>query len=361
MEFAVGHELNHPEYGPGIVSFVGDDYIGIEFGDGNEALLRREALADALSEGKVKSSQSALVESAPPRPPSTFVNESDDAQHFMGSHWDPFVDDANEILGRLPTIVNQAKLVSGYDDSRQALHQDHQDWMQGSCLAWPDVSRGVMAVIAHSKNSNELFSLFPFFARGSRVKLRLEQVTVWKKGVEAQIDAEWSEAPVTFFDSHFVVNRSWYQAGKYYEFVLIGIAYSAGVATVGEIPYTPNPDQVAWQRTLAEKRGEAPPEVPETISLAGMSMFLPVEEWDVDDYQFRGRVKHVEPFEDVLGQDGWCVTVPVMRFGDEDADLCILITRRVWLSDEPPVVGQDIDGRLWLQGRLSSVLDDKPS
>lgn len=41
-----------------------------------------------------------------------------------------------------------------------------------------------------------------------------------------------------------------------------------------------------------------------------------------------------------------------MRFGDEDGDLDILITRRAWQGDAPPRVGQDIEGQLWLQGRL---------
>jgi hypothetical protein len=41
-----------------------------------------------------------------------------------------------------------------------------------------------------------------------------------------------------------------------------------------------------------------------------------------------------------------------MRFGDEDADLDILITRPAWTGDARPQVGQDIEGRLWLQGHL---------
>lgn len=32
--------------------------------------------------------------------------------------------------------------------------------------------------------------------------------------------------------------------------------------------------------------------------------------------------------------------------------LDILITRRAWTGEAPPQVGQDIEGRLWLQGYL---------
>ena len=81
-------------------------------------------------------------------------------------------------------------------------------------------------------------------------------------------------------------------------------------------------------------------------------MFLPIGEWDVDDYSFHAPVKSVEEFKDWLGQNGWRVRATVMRFGNEDADLDIVITRRAWSGEAPPQVGQDIEGRLWLQGYL---------
>jgi hypothetical protein len=40
------------------------------------------------------------------------------------------------------------------------------------------------------------------------------------------------------------------------------------------------------------------------------------------------------------------------KYGDEDHDLDIVITRCAWSGEEQPQVGQDIEGRLWLQGYL---------
>ena len=57
----------------------------------------------------------------------------------------------------------------------------------------------------------------------------------------------------------------------------------------------------------------------------------------------------------VLGQDAWLVRATVMRLSDylsEDVDLDILITPKAWRGSEPPRIGEDIQGRLWLQGRL---------
>jgi hypothetical protein len=83
-----------------------------------------------------------------------------------------------------------------------------------------------------------------------------------------------------------------------------------------------------------------------------MSVFHRIPEWDVDDYGFRGPVLRVKPVREILGQEGWLVRVRVMRFDGFDAELDILITRRVWLGSEAPAVGQDIEGQIWLQGRL---------
>lgn len=100
------------------------------------------------------------------------------------------------------------------------------------------------------------------------------------------------------------------------------------------------------------KEGEEPHETACTVSMDGAAMFLPVSGWDVDDYSFHAPVKSVTEFKDCLGQDGWRVRATVMRFGDEDADLDILITQKAWSGEAPPRVGQDIEGRLWLQGYL---------
>ena len=79
---------------------------------------------------------------------------------------------------------------------------------------------------------------------------------------------------------------------------------------------------------------------------------MPVEDWDRDDYWFRGPVRSVKAFDDWLGQSGWRVRVCVMQMDTEDAELDVFVTSRSWSGDEPPQVGEDMEGALWLQGRL---------
>jgi len=107
-------------------------------------------------------------------------------------------------------------------------------------------------------------------------------------------------------------------------------------------------------RKAAVESGDDPAAVANRISFKGAAIFLPVEGWDRDEYQFRGAIKEVKPFP-MLGQDGWLVTVCVMRYLDEsdrELDLRVLVTPRVWKESRPPRVGEDVHGTLWLQGYL---------
>lgn len=56
----------------------------------------------------------------------------------------------------------------------------------------------------------------------------------------------------------------------------------------------------------------------------------------------------------MLGQRAWRVRATVLRSleTDEDIDLDILVTEKVWGNEMPPMVGGDMEGHLWLQGYL---------
>jgi hypothetical protein len=196
--------------------------------------------------------------------------------------------------------------------------------------------------------------MFPFYPGGTSHTLTLLDVSVWDNGVEAQICASLGDPDITFYDAHYLLNRGWYERGREYEFILTGIAYNAGPAQTTEMPYTPNPDQIAWEAVLAQERGEEPRETPATIRLDGAAFFLAISEWDVDDYSFRGPVQDVKPFADFLGQNGWLVTATIFHL-EEDVNLNIVITNQAWQGDAPPQIGMDIEGRLWLQGYLKDT------
>lgn len=344
----VGSRIEHGQEGAGTVTYVGADFIGIAFDKSGEALIRRDVLE------KEQPAEAAAVETPRedlPWPESTFVAESVDARHYLGSHWEPFAEDSTGIMKGLPDILGSALPQTGYGEMRKPSRTVPDAWPGGFQLVWPLRTQGLAMVVRMEKEANTIVSLFPFFATGSQHTLTLREVSVWDGGMEAQITASWSEGSVTFFDTQYVINRAWYETGRDYDFILSGVAYNAAPARKMEWKIKQHPDQVAWMNQRLQA-GEEPHGAECMVTLDGAAMFLPIGEWDADDYRFHAPVKSVREFKDWLGQDGWKLRATVLRFGDEDVDLDILISRRAWSGDAPPEAGQDIEGRLWLQGYL---------
>ena len=348
QNLAVGDRIEHWLHGSGIVTFVGTEYLGIAFDDAGDALIRRDSLEKDAPAGMEP--QSSARETLP-WPASTFIPEGKDAQHYLGSHWDPFVEDSQEIMHRLPDMLSNALLQTGYGQMRTSARSLPEDWPKGVQLAWPLRTQGIGMILHIKDEANSLVSFFPFFATGSQHTLTLREVSVWEGGLEAQITASWSGGDITFFDSQYPINRAWYEVGKDYDFIFSGIAYQAGIAEKREWKCNRHPDMLAWMNERL-KEGEEPYETAYTVSMDGAAVLLPISDWDVDDYSFHAPVKSVSEFKDWLGQDGWRVRATVVRFGDENVDLDILITRRAWSDKTPPQIGQDIEGQLWLQGYL---------
>ncbi len=370
VEFQVGDQILHDSYGPCRVTFVGSDYIGIRAGDGENALIRKnvgdfapwnEENEAAWQSAVIEREKQKEIEAKQPWPESTFIFETEEIEHYLGSHWEPFGDQAaKNFLTRLPEIVKDAGVVKGFGDIENPPRPLPESWVNGFHLVWPDPDKGAIITTAYDENEGKsrLCSIIPFWLEGTCHRLVMLDVSVWENGVEAHISAGLGDADITFYDTHYLLNRGWYGRGQEYDFVLSGIAYSARPAEKAEIPYNPPPDQIAWDAMLAQERGEEVPETPSSLRLDGAAFFLPILEWDQDDYSFRGPVKEVKPFTDFLGQSGWRVRVTVMRLSDhqpEDIDLDIVITSMAWEEKSAPEVGQDIEGRLWLQGYLKEA------
>lgn len=353
-EWNVGDDFEHAEHGRGTVTFVGADYIGVRFDDGRDAMLRMAALKEACG----AAAPSVIEQSLPIKdacwPGNTFIADREPERRSMGSHWQPFVEDAADIFTRLPELLPRMDVFRAYGDFFKPPRAVPDTWPEGFALCWPDVHGGVVAIVRREAKGNELVSLFPYHERGIQTRLELSCVHVWDGGLEAQIEADWNGASVTFFDAAFVANRSWYEAGKVFDFILLGIAYSAGPPEIESVPFNPHPDEADWLAALGAPGAEALP-MPKELKLAGMTMLVPVPQWDRDDCQFRGSIKEVTDVPDLLGQPAWRLVVTVMRLGsgfDEDADLAVLVTRRAWRGEQAPVAGMEVDGTLWLQGRL---------
>lgn len=217
--FKIGERICHPDYGEGTVTFVGSDYIGVEFDGKREALLRIDSFT-AASPDVIPEPAPAAEATSLPWPESTFVFEKPGTRHYMGSHWDPFVDDVTPLLKRLPEIVRQWLMQTGFGGSRRKTPRKiPDDWPRGWHFAWPLRDRGLMLTLRIGKDMNEVVSLYPFFTLGSQHTVVLNRVTVREGGCEAQITASIGDAEIAFFDTHYLINRDWYESGREYDFL----------------------------------------------------------------------------------------------------------------------------------------------
>jgi len=284
-------------------------------------------------------------------PEGTFVRESEEEEHYCGSHWDPFFDSPDGVLEALPDIIPELVPLRTFGDTYSGPHDIPAGWTTGEHFCWPNANQGLVATLRETGNDLELTNVCPFAGVGIQAGIEVEKIHVWTSGAEAQIEGVWGEAQVSFFDLAFLGNRAWYEAGGRRQFILAGIAYEAGASKVDTLAVAPDSPLANWQRThagIAERESAY-------VCLQGSGIFLPIADWDRDDYRFRGPIRSVAAFDDWLGQSGWKVRVAVMQFEDESAELDVFVTGRAWRGSEPPCVSQDIEGTLWLQGRLWSA------
>lgn len=347
IDFRVGDTVSHPEHGPVVITFVGTDRVGVRLGDGRNALFLQSSFeAPETPEGEPEAA-------APlPWPESTFVPDGPDAKHYLGSHWEPFTDDSTEIARRLPEICESWKPSPGYEFASKPLPPVPEGWPSGAHMVWPESSPCLGVTLRFEKDANETSSFYPLVepAGAAPVSFELERVVVWEGGVEAQLRGSWCGTLIEFFDTRYLLHREGYEAGGIFPVALAGLAYSARPAEPVRYTVKRNPDEVAWMREIRKDRGGDPE--PETIEvdLAGAAILFPVEGWDIDDYSYRSPVVSVREVKDFLGQGGWFVGIRVPGIEGDTGVLEVLVTGKVWEGAQAPRVGEDIEGRLWLQG-----------
>ena len=346
--FRKGERVVHPTFGAGkVLNIDAEGRLRIDFDNHDEKLIvakyaRLQRLTPAEEDLRKREEKEWLE---------MFCFETEDKKHHLGTHWSPFFDDALPMIKRLPEILPASLAqVACADNERLAQHPIPSHWPQGIHLAWPLRTHGLMMTLKTSANGpSEVKSLYPSVVTGSQHRLMIDRVVVWSGGLEAHIEGNIWDMPITFFDTLYCANRCFYEKSRLCEFILTGIAYSCRRAEDHVIEIT-NPSIVELlNRDIPEN--EKKDGIP--VHTKGMAALIPLEEGDRDEYTFHGPVKAVEEIT-VLDQPGWICEVTVLRGMDPemDIDLKILVTRRVWEEVEAPRIGEDIEGALWLQGYL---------
>ncbi len=361
MTLKKGEIIRHEKFGLGVV--VKDEKkgrVGVRFD-------KRAQVTDSAPDIRTLLVELAPISQVLPedeqvRRKNTFYQETkEEYQHSCGSYWDPFYDDLADAMLNVEDYNDSATI---YEFSGDVLPESVSS---ATGIEWPQqvfyfessaLSPTVRMVTSVRDGDTQIETIFPLVTgHGKQYTITMNKVIVWPRGFEAQIEASIGAVPITFFDCEYGQHRNLYQEGREYDFLLAAIAYDCRPMLEDESIDIKFPPDLWESMTESDNKSH---DAPTKVLLKGMAMLIPIDEWDNDDYDFRGTVKSVTEWE-VSDGKVWVVTVSVLREfdyvpgKDKDIDvfnLPIVVTKKVWENNAPPEVGQDIAGSLWLQGRL---------
>ena len=189
-----------------------------------------------------------------------------------------------------------------------------------------DLRHMVLLLTERRTSSGCVLSAFPFAAGAITHPVRIEHVASLGSGAEGQVRGRTEDgAELSFFDALFFKNGSDYQVGESYQFALSAFAYSLR-------PY--------GLRLVQGSDTIAPPDV-----------LRPARSGASDDYDFRATVQHVYPMRLESGTV-YRMRVTVARSGQNMVDVALYAAEHVLPAGYRPKPGDEIAGRLWLQGYL---------
>ena len=285
-----------------------------------------------------------------------------------GDHWSCLGESKEVIAYFLPLVCDDSERDTFYGGKISVENpetgQEHMEKVISFTGPERDDFCALALLVSDSvKGGARVWSAYPFAKKGIPHEIKITAIEEWKNTLEARIEGETEDgAEIGFFDTLYHLNKEKYEIGKTYPFMLSGLAYNLKIPEDKGFKIS-DPEKI---RGFREKMSDAGIDFPEEddepieFSLGGAAIFLPIEDWDVDDFSFRAPVRHVSSFQ-LEGQTVHAVTAIVLRpFGpdDEDFDLTIYAADHA-IEGEPPKQGDDISGSLWLQGYLIEE-DGKP-
>jgi hypothetical protein len=225
-------------------------------------------------------------------------------------------------------------------------------------IGWPQAGLRGNFVIVHNLGSGRryLHTVYPAAASGCKHAVRVDSIQEASWGLEARVSGRLGEAAVTFFDPLYCLKRNSYRPGELHDVELAAIAYSIQIVPPGTTVQTRIGDVLLDWAAVLVRAGDNT----ERLATGDEHAFgvAYIEQaggyWQPDDYEFYAPVKSVEEF-DLDGIAVWKFRATVLRTpdGEIEFDVDIYATRQAVGERALPKVGDEIAGRLWLQGTLA--------
>jgi hypothetical protein len=244
-------------------------------------------------------------------------------------HWASLYPDAPDaIRARIKSVVENSTVIAQVElpEAHAMPNGVSGDTLTAMTEADGDVRHMVLLLTESQSASGCVLSAFPFAAGAITHPVTIDHVISTGSGAEGQIRGRTEDgAEISFFDPLFFKNGGDYQIGESYQFALSAFAYSLkpfGLKVV--------------------HGGEG---------CGSVDVLKPARSGASDDYDFRATVQHVYPMRLDTGTV-YRMRVTVARSGQSMVDVALYAAEHVLPAGYRPKPGDEIAGRLWLQGYL---------
>lgn len=245
------------------------------------------------------------------------------------THWaSVYPDEPDAIRARIKSVVSKSTIIAQVElpEERPMPNGGSADTLTAMAEGDGDLRHMVLLLTERKSASGCVLTAFPFAAGAITHPVKVEHVASVGSGAEGQIRGRTEDgAELSFFDTLFFKNGGEYRVGESYQFALSAFAYSAR-------PY--------GLRLVKDSDTMVP-----------VDILKPARTGGSDDYEFRATVQHVYPMR-VGSGIVYRMRVTVARSGQSMVDVALYAAEHVLPPGYCPKPGDEITGRLWLQGYL---------
>ena len=156
---------------------------------------------------------------------------SEDASPGHLDQLELFYENTEELFASMTSIITSSLVATTCASLRPELAPPAaSSEPAGFLLNWPSMRCGLTSIIRSDQQGqcNSLAAVFPFIGDGVKHRCRLLETRLYANRLEAQLAAyigEDEELALTFYDAHYLANRTIYQKDAAYHFVLRGFVY----------------------------------------------------------------------------------------------------------------------------------------
>lgn len=211
----------------------------------------------------------------------------------------------------------------------------------------------ILVVSDSSDSSRFLFSGYPVALDGVVQTVTINRVDPWEYGIEGWIHVTVADtASVSFFDTMFFAGSDQLVPDQQVDVSFAGLAYWLRPIQMRSFEIKEGPMwEMERERRIKEGEEEKEASRPVEIHMTGASIFLPHGGDEIpDDAQFQGVIDALDSF-DHDGQRIYRMEMVVMRPEDKEFRIAVFASEHV-LDGYVPQLGEDVEGILWLQGRI---------